>query len=103
MLQALMLVREAEAYLQHRLRPTNLMQTPLKLSNVRWTSHWVWDRKLKRGEIEAIYVCEKNYTLQDMSKIDKLDLLGENITLEEMYQALNGSTAEKVSIGRKRL
>tara|TARA_Y100000591_G_C21315445_1_gene443018 strand:+ start:223 stop:534 length:312 start_codon:yes stop_codon:yes gene_type:complete len=103
MLQKLMLVKEAEAYLQRRLRPTNLLDTPLKLSHVKWTSHWRWDRELKQGEIEAIYVCEKSYTLQGMSKIDRLDMLDAGITLEEMYDALKGSTAEKISINRNRL
>ena len=104
MLQKLMLVKEAEAYLQRRLRPTNLIDTPLKLSHVKWTSHWRWDRNSKQGVVEAIYVCEKSYSHhQDMSRIDKLDMLDAEITLEEMYDALKGSTAEKVSIDRNRL
>ena len=103
MLQKLMLVKEAEAYLQKRLRPTNLIGAPLRLSNISWSSHWQWDRMTKQGEIKAIYVREKTYNNQDMSRIDKLDMLDAGITLEEMYHALNGSTAEKVSICRNRL
>lgn len=103
MLQKLMLVKEAELYLQKRLRPANLLGTPLKLSNITWSSHWRWDRESKQGEIEAIYVREKIYKHQDMSKIDRVDMRGAAITLEEMYHALNGSTAEKVSIIKNRL
>ena len=98
LLHRFLLVKEAEAFLQDTLRPAKLFNTTLKLSDIRWGSHWKYDRSEGRGWIEALYVCEKSFPPHYMRKIERGDLLGATLSMEDLYETLNGSTAEKVSI-----
>lgn len=93
-----LLMKETEAFLRDTLRPGKLFESELKLSDISWSSHWVWDRRRKEGEVYALYIREKQSDPMFTRKIIKTDLLGRGITLEDVYKALKQSKAEKTTI-----
>ena len=98
LLNRFLLVKEAEIFLQRKLRPAKLFNKHLKLSDIRWGSHWKWNRDDSSGGLEALYVSEKNFPHHYMRKIARNDLRESTLSMEDLYETLNGSTAEKVSI-----
>ncbi len=98
LLHRFLLVREVETFLEKRLRDSQLFRTELKLSDIRWGSHWQYDRDLSTGWIEALYVSEKIFPKNCMNKVTSVDLINTGLSIHDLYDTLNGSTAEKISI-----
>lgn len=98
LLHRFVLVKEVETFLEKKLRSSKLFKTQLRLSDIQWTSHWKYDRYESSGWIEALYVSEKSFPTECMNKFTQTDLINSGLSIKDLYDTLNGSTAEKVSI-----
>ena len=96
LLNYFLLRKETESFLQATLRPGKLFKDSLKLSELTWSSHWIWNRSLGMGEVHALYVGENKGLY--MRKIEREDLLGRNLTIEDVYKALKNSKAKKTRL-----
>ena len=98
LLHRFLLVKEVETFLEKKLRSSQLFKTQLKLSDIQWGSHWKYDRYESSGWIEALYVSEKNFPTKCMNRLTRTDLINSGLSIQDLYDTLNGSTAEKISI-----
>lgn len=101
LLNRFLLIKVTESILQKKLRPAELIKQTLKLNEVAWSSHWVWNRTTKCGYIDHINVKEKDTTLKEASIIKRADLKFEGISMEQLYDVLKKSAAKKIKEAKK--
>ena len=101
LLNRFLLIKVTESVLQKKLRPAELIEQSLRLNEVVWSSHWIWNRTTKCGYIDHINVKEKDAVLKEASIIKRSDLKFEGISMEQLYDVLKKSAAKKIKEAKK--